>query len=75
MNKMSWNYRVVKDEQGFHVTDVFYDKDGWPRSWGERHNILEGETFDELSFQIEAVQKAWAEPVLYVKGNKLVENE
>lgn len=28
----SWNYRVVKTEQGLSIYEIFYDKDGKPES-------------------------------------------
>lgn len=67
---MSWNYRIVKDEQGYFITDVYY-KDDEPHSWGERHNILDSETYENLTFQIDAVMKAYGEPVLYAVGETI----
>ena len=69
-----WNYRVVHDEDGYFVTDVYYDDAGQPHSWGERHFFLDGDTKDDLGFEVSAVTEAWAKPTLeVVDGDKLVE--
>ena len=32
----TWNYRIVHDEGGYHLAEVYYDEDGTPWGYAER---------------------------------------
>lgn len=72
MSKAYWNYRVVIDEEGAFVTDVYYT-DGKPDSWGELHPILYAETPSGLNGLNKMVQEAFEKPPLFIKGGKIGE--
>lgn len=51
---MFWNIRIVHDEEGYGVYEVFYNDDGTP--WGrDEHAMLWGETIEELHEYIDMV--------------------
>ncbi len=75
---MYWNYRVLmlNNKQGgtyFEVHEVHYDENDVPYAWAESHNILVGDTLDELKESYEYMSKAFENPVLKVVDDKLVE--
>jgi hypothetical protein len=70
---MSWNYRIVHDEHGYYITDVFCDEHGDPEIWGERHTVLQGEDFEGLTFNVAKSSEALHKPVLKVVEDHLEE--
>jgi hypothetical protein len=73
-----WNYRVLmlnnkKNETYFEVCEVYYDENDIPYNWAESHNVLVGDTLDELKESYEYISKAFESPILKVVGNKLIE--
>jgi len=62
---MSWNYRVVKTDQGFGVFEVYYDEDGLPKGTTERP-ILDFycETPDDLLYELGLIKAAFEMPSL-----------
>lgn len=76
---MYWNYRVLqlnnnRNETYFEVHEVYYDKNDVPTNWAESHNVLVGDTIEELKESYEYMATAFEMPVLkVVENNKLVE--
>lgn len=76
---MYWNYRVLqlknnRDETYFEVHEVYYDENEVPCNWAESHNVVVGDTLDELKESYEYMATAFEMPVLkVVENNKLVE--
>ena len=79
---MSWNYRVMQYEMKgvdyplYMITEVYYDKEGRPRSFIEDyHDAVSGaEDIEDLRFAVTKMQDALEKPVLrYVKGNDFLE--
>ncbi len=73
-----WNYRVLKLKDGlnrplYEVYEVYYDDDDQPRAWAESHNVLVGDTLDELKETYEYMVTAFQQPILKVVDDKLVE--
>jgi hypothetical protein len=62
---MSWNYRVVRTDQGFGVFEVYYDEAGRPNGTGERP-ILDFycDTPEDLLHELEVMRAAWEQPPL-----------
>lgn len=76
---MSWNYRVVKDNDLFYITEVHYGEDGKPcasAAVGGLYgiNILGGhEDLWELAWTATEALTALKKPVLTYVDGKLVE--
>jgi hypothetical protein len=72
---MTWDYRVIKSESGFHVHEVYYnlENEDTPKLWTEKEVGPEGNDFegivDDLGFYI----RAFSLPVLEIYKNKLRE--
>ena len=62
-----------QNETYFEVCEVHYDKNDKPHAWAESHNLLVGDTLDELKESYEYMSKAFESPVLKVVENKLVQ--
>lgn len=62
---MSWNYRVVKTDQGFGVFEVYYDEAGRPNGTTERP-ILDFycETPEDLLYELGLIKVALEKPPL-----------
>jgi hypothetical protein len=72
---MSWNYRVVKEEDGFYsICEVYYNKDGKIDGWISAPTfIFEGSSVKELQENLDRVRKAFDKPILKQVGIQLVE--
>lgn len=70
---MAWNYRIVKkqlkDEIYFEVCEVYYDEKGKPGSWSWGHNVLGGESMEDLKDTMNKIQEAMKRPVLEIVGD------
>jgi len=60
----SWNYRVVRDQDGLRIFDVYYDDDGLPISTNAAPTYVYGETLDALNAQLQLMLEALKRPVL-----------
>lgn len=70
---MSWNYRVIKDNNNYRVVEVFYDENGNIEGWSDcTDTILSWANYDDLKGTAEMVLYAFDKPVLVVEGEKLV---
>lgn len=65
---MTWNYRIVKSNEGFSVYEVFYDENG------ELNGITKDpilgfycETPDDILEELEIIKKAIKEPILNIE--------
>ncbi len=66
---MSWNYRVVRmrDPDGtesLHVCEVYYDKDGAPRSYTEHAAGAMGESLTEICESLDRMIACLDKPIL-----------
>jgi hypothetical protein len=61
---MSWNYRIVKDNDGLRIFDVYYDEAGNPISTHEVPTYVYGDTVDDLRDQLALMSEALALPIL-----------
>ena len=60
---MSWNYRVVRTEDGFTVYEVFYDKEGRPVGRTERPTLdFFCETAEAVLAELDVIRAAWELP-------------
>ena len=64
INKVSWNYRVVKENDYYTIKEVYYDKDGNVDGWTEMDVSPGGETFEEFLDSFELYRKCVYKPVL-----------
>ena len=60
----SWNYRVVRGQDGLRIFDVYYDDAGRPISTNVAPTYAYGETLDDLSAQLQLMREALTLPVL-----------
>lgn len=68
---MSWNYRVMRSEQGeLLIHEVGYAENGEISSWSEAVPAA-GDSLDELRVDLEHMRQAVALPVLEVKDGVL----
>lgn len=72
---MYWNYRIFKvlEDYGdkhksfsYSIHEVYYDDDGTISAWTEREISPYGETFDEISKNIEMMASSLSKPVLFL---------
>lgn len=61
---MTWNYRVVKDKDGYWIREVYYDNSGVPRSCTENPSAPYGEDEHELVRDIALMIRGTRLPVL-----------
>lgn len=62
---MSWNYRLVKTEDGFGVFEVYYDDAGRPNGTSARPVFdFFCETPEAILHEIEVIKAAWDLPAL-----------
>ena len=65
---MSWNYRIVKTEgQGWGLYEVYYDKDGNPKSVTLNPIDFFNEDVKDLASSFELAGRAFEKPVLQMK--------
>jgi hypothetical protein len=71
---MSWNYRIVRTDQGFGVFEVYYDESGRPSGTTERP-ILDFycDTPEGLMHELELIKAACEQPPLEMKSITLEE--
>lgn len=70
-----WNYRVIKDRDGFSIREVFYNKEGKIITWTIGGSWPYGETLEELKLDMKHLQQAFKRGILIEKRNKLVPYE
>lgn len=75
---MPWNYRVVKqvfpqEEESFDVCEVYFGEDGKPHSFSSGKNVLSHDSYDDLKWANEEIQKAFQKPVLLFENGTLSE--
>jgi len=61
---MSWNYRVVKKDDGFGIHEVYYNKAGDICLMSEDQIAPYGEDFDDLRGDVNNMTGAFGKPVL-----------
>ena len=71
---MTWNYRVVKENDCYSIREVYYEK-GKPTSWTKDGIPVYGEDYKDLVYDFFLMEKAFRKPVLVVKKNKLVKEK
>jgi hypothetical protein len=55
---MSWNYRVIRHEDGSHARhEVYYDEAGAPTMYSERPCCFVGDTLGELLASLDRARK------------------
>lgn len=75
---MSWNYRVLRSfhtsgdysEYAFTIHEVYYDKEGNPKSWSKNSIDPHGTSMDELKSDMKMMSSALEKPVLEVYAEK-----
>ena len=71
MKEQTWNYRIVGNKKlGFAIHEVFYTN-GKPNSWTKDEVSPYGETLEEFKKSASLYRRAFLEPPLFIKGNKL----
>ncbi len=75
---MSWNYRVTRttDPNGegvFSIREVYYAPDGRVTAWSENAVCPQGETFGELTKDVENYGRAFQKPVIDIRADGLYE--
>ena len=68
-----WNYRIIKDDTGFTIREVYYNDDDIIFGWSQEPDYSYGETIDELLGDFELMVKAFKAPILYLKDGELKE--
>jgi hypothetical protein len=61
---MSWNYRVVRTEDGLRIFDVYYDDNGQPVGTHEQPTYIYGASIEELRNQLALIKDALDQPIL-----------
>ena len=62
---MSWDYRVVKTEEGYTVYEVFYDEDGNPVATTEKPALdFHCETPEGLMSELDVIRMAFESPLI-----------
>lgn len=61
---MSWNYRVVRNEDGLRIFDVYYDESGKPIGSNAAPTHVYGDSVDDLREQMNLMLDALALPIL-----------
>lgn len=64
---MSWNYRVVKDENRLYIYDVYYNEQGIPHGTHDRPTFVCGENIKEMKSQLQRMLEALDKPILEMK--------
>jgi hypothetical protein len=61
---MSWNYRIIKDNDGLRIFDVYYDEAGHPIATHAVPSYVYGDTVDDLREQLALMSEALVLPIL-----------
>jgi hypothetical protein len=61
---MTWNYRVVRCEDGLRVFDVYYNEAGAAIGSGAAPAHVYGETIEDLKDQFALMLEALEQPIL-----------
>jgi hypothetical protein len=61
---MTWNYRVVRGQDGLQLFDVYYDEAGSPIATSASPSYVYGETVEELATQLTRMREALNRPIL-----------
>lgn len=64
--KLSAGYRVLQSKEGYSIAEVIYDEAGRIISCSSESIAPIGQTFDQLSYNITALQQALQQPVLHL---------
>lgn len=62
--KLTWGYRVLQSNEGYSIAEVIYDDAGRIISCSSESVTPFGQTFDQLTNDIAALQQALQQPVL-----------
>ena len=70
---MTWNYRVTRrrfggDARVWEIREVYYDKKGRVKAWSKDAQFPFGETYLDLSFDLDHMREAFTRPVLDLDG-------
>ena len=74
---MSWNYRVIRENDLLRVAEVYYDDNGMPEAWTlpDFDPLAGWEELSELKGTVDHIADAFEKPVLHCNGEQLVEEE
>lgn len=61
---MSWNYRIIKQDDFFGVRDVYYDKQGKMQLVAVENQAPHGTTLKALKADMEYFREAFNKPVV-----------
>lgn len=64
---MSWNYRVVQENNAYTIREVYYDDNGQPHAWSSTGSLAYGENAAELAQDVELMVQAATKPALCVQ--------
>jgi hypothetical protein len=67
---MSWNYRVIFQDDCYSIHEVYYDDAGNIEGWTERAIGISGETMKELKGDLKYYSSALRKPVLVYNKDK-----
>jgi hypothetical protein len=68
---MSWDYRVIKTDEGYIICEVFYDDEGSVEGWTSGACPF-GDSLEDLSAEMGHMIYALTQPVLVESGSTLV---
>lgn len=72
---MSWNYRVVHTESGYHLAEVYYNDEGNPDGFYCDGALSDWEGSDDLKKAYNKMKSAFKKPVLECKYGVFEENK
>lgn len=70
-----WNYRIIQNETGYTIREVYYKDDGSIFLWSEKPCYPYGEDKEDLLGDFMLMEKAFSAPILYEKDGVLQELE
>ena len=69
---MSWNHRVLAEQNGdevwYAVYEVYYDEESNPNGYGANGVVMGGNQISEIMWQTQMIQKALNKPILSKKN-------
>jgi len=62
---MTWNYRIVKQDDIYELCEVYYDQLGWPMGFCSAKPI--GDTKEELQSVLDMMSEGCSRPIFDAK--------
>lgn len=72
---MTWNYRLIKTEEGYSVFEVYYDESGSIKGWTEKPILnFFCEKPDDVLYELDVLKNAFDQPALSMEELENSEN-